>query len=200
MRWPWPAGTPVGKVVGVVTLVLFLSVATLARVDAARHPEREWTPSLAELPNPAAAPVPEVGADPVPVDADDGSLRIDLGAGLSRPGDAVVVTLPQLPSKLKIVLDGAEAKGRLSWNPAHSEYVLASFAAADDRLVAIERYPSRARVGEVSLTLVLHEDQLTVWVESDRIGKLALGSVGTLTVEPADQLHGLSAQQGRVRG
>ncbi len=194
MRWPWAPG----KVVGVVTLACFLAVAVLARVDAARHPEREWKPSLAELPNPSAVRLPKLVTSPVPVEAIGDSLRIQFGAGLSQSGDAATVTLPELPSQLTIVLTGTEAEGRLAWNAATGDYSLSTFDAAG-RLAAIERYPSRAPKGEVVVSMVLVDEALAVWVGSERIGALGLGPVSSSTLTPADGLGDVRARLGRVR-
>lgn len=194
MRWPWAPG----KVVGVVTLACFLAVAVLARVDAARDPEREWKPSLAELPNPSAVRLPKLVTSAVPVEPVGDSLRIEFGAGLSQPGDAATVTLPEVPSQLMIVLTGSEAEGRLAWNAATGDYSLSTFDAAG-RLATIERYPSRAPTGEVAISLVQVDDVLAVWVGSERIGALALGSVSSSTLTPADGLGDVRARLGRVR-
>lgn len=195
MRISWSAG----KVIGVTSLVVFVIIATLARVDAARHPEREWRPSLAGLPNPGARSLPEMALAPVPIEEDGAALSVELGAGLSQPGDAAVLTVPQLPPSLLIVLDAGRTEGRLRWDVATSEYSLASLD-ADGALTAIERYPVRATDGEVSLTLIRRDDGgLGVWVGLDYVGKMALGRVEALTMRPADQLGGLSVQLGQVQ-
>jgi len=125
VRWPWAPG----KILGLVTLACFLAVAVLARVDAARDPEREWKPSLAELPNPSAVRLPKLVTSAVPVEPVGDSLRIEFGAGLSQPGDAATVTLPEVPH-------GTECgHGRLlpvdvrrRWAPGHDRAVSKSCA------------------------------------------------------------------------
>ena len=194
MRWPWAPG----KILGVVTLACFLAVAVLARVDAARDPEREWKPSLAELPNPSAVRLPKLVTSAVPVEPVGDSLRIEFGAGLSQPGDAATVTLPEVPSQLMIVLTGSKAEGRLAWNAATGDYSLSTFDAAG-RLAAIERYPSRAPRGEVTVSMVLVDEALAVWVGAERIGALGLGPVSSLTLKPADGLGDVRARLGRLR-
>lgn len=195
MRRPWSAG----KVVGVVALALFVTIATVARVDAARQPEREWKPSLAELPDPGAVALPELVAAPVSIGEDGESLSIALGTGLSQPADAAVVTLPRLPPDLVVVLDAAKAEGRVRWQAATSEYTLASFA-ADGTLRTIARYPTRAPDGDVSLTFIMRDDgALSVWAGSDRLGSLVVGPVGVVRLGPADELRGTRAQLGQVR-
>ncbi len=197
MRWPSPGGTPVGKLVGVATLVLFLGVATMARVDAARHPEREWKPSLAELPNPAAPTLPELVTADAPIDNDGGSLSVDLGGGLSGSGDAAAVTVRRLPPRLLMTLDGTNGQGFVTWNAGTGDYTLSSLSETG-RLKTIDRYSSRPPKGAVVISVIFREGMLSVWVGSERIGTLRLGGVRSLSLDPADRLSGTRVELGRV--
>ena len=140
MRWPWAPG----KILGVVTLACFLAVAVLARVDAARHPEREWKPSLAELPNPSAAPLPELLTSPVPVES-VGASRSDRGAEASSSLLRRLKPATATPSRSAL----AQKYGKLM------ESALAELNMAGTRFqIRVERQPDQRLSEGMDLSLI----------------------------------------------
>lgn len=188
---------PTMRSVGLVSLAGFLVIAGLVRLDAARHPDREWQPSVSGLDPLARSPLPSLEMTEVDAGGQTNGYR-SLGGLLDRPGDVIEFSIDDLDADQVVDFDrDGLLKIRVRYlADARAVVTLAVYSTGEVTEIKRRFVPP----GNSSLTVLLvwRSGALQAWVDGQPGVRTSAGAVTGVSFDPEHPPAGLAA--GRVRG